>query len=264
MEINYDYLLKNGINVVIALFILIASHVLGRYVDNKIYVNAKDKNTSIILLGHVMYYTITVIGFLLILRIYGVEIASIVAIIATIGFAIGLSLQGSLSDIASGILVTFFKIFNIGDVIQIGDIEGKVVDFKLIHTVLEEVSTKTIVTIPNRKLQDTPVQNLSKQGFHYFVIQILLSNKNVDFKNILSVIRKELKDTTKFPDVLQNMRHSVSVNDMSGVGTLLSLRLPITTEPDLGIKRGAIRSAVRNVLETNGITLMDPTAIVRS
>jgi len=229
-----------------------------------IYIRAAEKNASVVLLGHAAYYIILIIGFMVILRVFGIEIASIVALLAALGFAIGLSLQGSLSDIASGILITFFKIFNIGDVIQIGEIEGKVVDFKLIHTVIEEINTKSIITIPNRRMQDTPVINITKQGFHYFVVDMLLSNANKDFEGILNMMRQELKDTKKFPDVLQNMPHRVSIADMSNVGTVMRIRVPVTTEKDIAVKRGDIRNAIRSILESKKIILIDPTAVTRS
>lgn len=268
MHFDAQFWINNGVHVVAGVLILVIAHIVGKAAEMTILKrtakeNNKQQQFAIIMLAHITYFTILFIGFMIILRVFGLEIASIIAVVSAIGFAVGLSLQGSLSDIASGILITFFKIFNIGDVIQINETEGKVLDFKLIHTVIEELNTKSIMTVPNRTLQGSLIGNITKKGYHYFIVDMLVSNKNKNFAGILDMLRKELKDAKKFPDVIQNMPHRVSVADMSGVGTKLRIRVPITTAPkDVAVARGDIRNALRSVLENNGIILMDPTAIV--
>jgi len=260
------YWIDKGLHIVLGLLVMFLTLFVAHSARNVIYSKAKsdknhDRSFALITLGQALFYTILVIGSLLVLRLFGVEIASIVAIISAVAFAIGLSLQGSLSDISSGILITFFNVFSIGDVVAINDKEGKVLDFKLIHTVLEDLNTKSIVTIPNRMMQGEVVFNLTKQGYHYFMVDILVSNKNKDFDNILAIIREGLKDTKNFPAVLQTMPHRISILDMSGVGTKIRARVPVTTDGDIAVKRGDIRNALRELLEAKGVVLIDPSAI---
>lgn len=260
------YWIDKGVHIIFGLILMFLTLFVAHSARNVVYSKAKkdknhDRSFALVTIGHSLYYTILVIGSLLVLRIFGVEIASIVAVISAIAFAIGLSLQGSLSDISSGILITFFNVYSIGDIVAINDKEGKVLDFKLIHTVLEDLNTKSIVTVPNRMMQGEVVFNLTKQGYHYFVIDILVSNKNKDFNNIRAIIRGGLKDAKNFPDVLQTMPHRVSVLDMGGVGTKMRVRVPVTTDGDIAVKRGDIRNALRALLESKGIVLIDPSAI---
>jgi hypothetical protein len=92
---------------------------------------------------------------------------------------------------------------------------------------------------------------------------MLVSNTNKNFTGILNMIRAALKDTKKFPDVLQNMPHRVSIADMSGPGTKLRIRVPVKTNPkDIAVSRGDIRNAMREVLEANGVVMMEPVSIV--
>lgn len=266
MLIESKEAIQGGLRVLVGFAILLIAHVSGKIVERRIVSSAVrdgNRDVTIAAFAHILYFAIMFSAFMIILRFFGIEIASIVAIVSAIGFAIGLSLQGSLSDIASGILITFFKIFDIGDVIAVGDVEGKVLDFKLIHTVLEDLNTKAILTIPNRTLQSAVVSNITKQGYHYFIVDMLVSNKNnkTDFGGILNMIRRELKDTKKFPMILQEMPHRVSVADMSRAGTVLRTRVPLTTEGDVAVKRGDYRNALRSVLESNGVQMMDPTSV---
>jgi small conductance mechanosensitive channel len=265
---NMQFLLENGVHIVMAIIVLIIFHFIGKGAETAILkkntMNDKKPSVVIVTLGHIIYYVTFFIGFIIILRIFGVEIASIIAIISAVGFAVGLSLQGALGDIASGILLTFFKIYEIGDVIEINGTEGKVLDFKLIHTVLEELNTKTITVVPNRKMQESIVSNLTKQGYHYFVVRMLVSNKNKDFDKIRSILRTNLKDSKRFPDILQNMPHRISIYDMNTVGTIVQIRVPVTTDGDIAVKRGDIRNVIRVVLEENNVILLDPSAVAQT
>lgn len=280
MHFDAQAVIQGGMRVLVGFVILLVAHVAGKTVERRtIALGDREgrRDVTIAALGHILYFSIMFSAFMVILRFFGVEIASVVAIISAIGFAIGLSLQGSLSDIASGILITFFKIFDIGDVIQVGETEGKVLDFRLIHTVLEDLNTKAILTVPNRTLQSSVVSNITKQGYHYFIVDMLVSNSNKDFAGILNMIRRELRDARKFPMILQNIPHRVSVADMGRAGTVLRTRVPMTTEADAGerssadaggggtadvaVKRGDYRNALRSVLEANGVALMNPTSV---
>ena len=264
-----EFIAKNGLHVVYGMLILVGMHLVGKAIEHMILrkgIRADQKNSTVVtMIGHLVYFIVMFIGFMVVFRIFGLEIASIIAVLSVIGLSIGLSLQGSLSDIASGILITFFRIFNIGDVIQVGDTEGYVVDFKLIHTVIEELNTKALMTVPNRKFQSDIVGNITTQGFHYFVVDMLVSNTNKKFVDIVAMLKSALADAARFPDVLQNMPHRVSVLDMSGPGTKLRVRVPVKTGPkDIAVTRGDIRNALREALETNGVVMMEPVSLVAS
>lgn len=261
------FLARKGISILFGFILLIVFHLIAKSVERAI--RQKDpnevdehKNIAVRVLAQMAYYTVLAIGVLLVLRFFGLEIASIIAIVSAVGFAVGLGLQGVLSDIASGVLLTFFKIYDIGDVISIEEIEGKVVDFRLIHTLIEDTNTKSITIVPNRRMQDTVVVNLTRQGYHYFVADFLVSNQNKDFDKIRDAVGLALKDAKRFPDIKQDMPHMVSVADMSKAGTVMRIRVPVTTDGDIAVKRGYIRNALRTVLVEAGVIMVTPTNVV--
>jgi small conductance mechanosensitive channel len=95
--------------------------------------------------------------------IMGVETTSFVALLASIGFAIGFALQGSLSNMASGILILTFKPFRTGDMIRVDTYTGLVKEIQIFNTVLETLDHRRIV-VPNKLLTDGVVENLSGAG----------------------------------------------------------------------------------------------------
>ncbi len=122
-------------------------------------------------------FIITLLGLLLKLivsisaiDILGIETTSFVAMLAAAGFAVGLALQGSLSNFASGILILFFKPFRTGDMISIGDYIGKVKEIQIFNTVLITIHQRLIV-IPNSTLTSEIIENITGAG----VIRVDLS-----------------------------------------------------------------------------------------
>lgn len=95
--------------------------------------------------------------------ILGIETTSFVAMLAAAGFAVGLALQGSLSNFASGILILFFKPFRTGDMISVGDYIGVVQEIQIFNTVLSTVH-KRLIIIPNSTLTSEVVENITGAG----------------------------------------------------------------------------------------------------
>ena len=257
-------LIRKAFAVITGIAIIIIGHIIAKTAENAIKHSNHDQNDSekkrrlvIDVMATIIYWVILAIAFILVLRVFGLEIASIIAMISAIGLAIGLSLQGVLSDIASGILLAFFQTYNVGDIIRVDDVEGTVLEFKLIYTVLLDLQTKTIVTVPNRKIQDNTVVNISKQPHHYFAFDMLLSNTNKNFQDIVDLIKKDLHDQHKYPDILRNVPFYVGVYDFAEVGTKVRVRVPLNPQ-NLELKRTNIRTMIRQTLAFYNITLVDP------
>lgn len=109
-------------------------------------------------LGSVLYITLDTLLIVTIAAIVGVPMASFVALITSCGVAIGLALQGSLSNFAGGIMLLIFRPFKVGDFIEALDRTGTVKDISVFYTTLATVDNKTI-TIPNGTLTNTEVVN---------------------------------------------------------------------------------------------------------
>ncbi len=92
----------------------------------------------------------------------GVAIASFVAVLGAAGLAIGLALQGSLSNFAGGILILILKPFKVGDVIEAQGVTASVSEIQIFYTILKSYDNKTIV-IPNGSLSNDKIINYSTE-----------------------------------------------------------------------------------------------------
>ncbi|MBQ1468414.1 MAG: mechanosensitive ion channel [Solobacterium sp.] len=107
----------------------------------------------------IVFYVLIVIT---IINILGVPMASVVTVLASAGVAIGMAMQGSLSNLAGGIMLMIFRPFKAGDYVQAAGNEGVVKEIQPFYTVLTTVDNRTI-TIPNGSLMNSNVVNFSQE-----------------------------------------------------------------------------------------------------
>ena len=161
-------------------------------------------------IGNVIFWTLRILLFVTVISKLGIETSSFVAVLGAAGLAIGLSLQGSLSNFAGGILIILFKPFKIGDFIEAQSVLGTVKDIKIFSTVITSPDNKQIV-IPNAALSNGVITNYTANGFRR--IDLLIS---VDYKTDLELAKTTLENVLKsIPEVLSEPEPVVFINDLA-------------------------------------------------
>ncbi len=115
----------------------------------------------------------------------GIETTSFIAIFSAVAFSIGLALQGSLGNFASGVLILLFKPFKVGDLLTVNDKTGKVTEIQIFSTVLRTPTGKKIV-IPNGKITEGPIENIP-DGNEVQAEVSLLVNTNASLEKLRAV-----------------------------------------------------------------------------
>ncbi|MBR6358208.1 MAG: mechanosensitive ion channel [Lachnospiraceae bacterium] len=136
-------------------------------------------------------YVLLIIG---IVEILGVATATIVSVIASAGLAIGLALQGSLSNFAGGVLILVMKPFKLGDYIIASGVEGTVVSMDVFYTKIRTTDYMDIV-IPNGMLSNNTITNVSAQGKRRLDITASASY-NADIEKVKQVLTEICKNCT--------------------------------------------------------------------
>ena len=156
-----------GGKIILALLVLIIGNILIKSIlkmlaKNKIFEKAEGTVRTFMLsfvkIGLYIVLVISIIG------IMGVPMASVVAVLASAGVAVGLALQGALSNLAGGIMLMIFKPFRLGDYVSAAGVEGVVKEVTLFYTVLLTVDNKRI-TVPNGSLMNANVTDFSSEEF---------------------------------------------------------------------------------------------------
>lgn len=152
---------------------------------------------------------------------FGVEATSIAALISSVSIAIGLALQGSLSNFAGGILILLLKPFKVGDYIKedTHSNEGTVKEISLFYTKLLSYDNKTIV-LPNGILANSSMVNFSDEGKRRLDLRVSISYK-ADIKKAKDVIMDVIN---KNDMVLDDLQKIVFVADLDNSGVILGIR----------------------------------------
>jgi small conductance mechanosensitive channel len=163
LELLVDYLLKYGINVIGALATLVAGYLvagwLARLIDQAMH-KAKIDPVFHHLPGKIVRVVIIVFTLIAVLNRFGVETTSLIALLGAAGLAIGLALQGTLSNVAAGVMILVFRPFKIGDAVQL---EGQVyiIDALGFFICKGHLPDGPIVFMPNSKIWGQTIVNLS-------------------------------------------------------------------------------------------------------
>jgi small conductance mechanosensitive channel len=125
----------------------------------------------------------------------GVPMSSVIAVIASAGVAIGMAMQGSLANIAGGIMLLIFRPFNVGDYILAGGEEGTVKSISTFYTVLTTVDNKT-VSIPNGTLMNSNITNCSMENLRRVDLSFNIAGSE-PIKKVQATIMKVVVATDK-------------------------------------------------------------------
>lgn len=153
-----------GTNILLAIVILLVGFWIAGKV-NKVVVGISDNNaklddTLFRFLGSIARYLILAFVFIAVLNRFGVQTASIIALLGAAGLAIGMALQGTLSNLAAGAMLLVFRPYKVGDFIDAAGRFGNVTEIDLFTTTLQTFDNQHII-IPNSQIWGTQIINHS-------------------------------------------------------------------------------------------------------
>ena len=181
-------------------FIVIGMKLIGWV--RKILRKSLEKNhadTGLVqFLDSLVKYGLYILLALTILQRFGVQTTSIVAAIGSVGVAIGLALQGSLSNFAGGVIILLIKPFKVGDYVIQGSLEGTVSEIQLFYTTLTTPDNRKII-IPNGQLADNSLINATAADTRRLDIKVGISyNSDVKLaKDLLLKLGENDPDTLR-------------------------------------------------------------------
>ena len=191
---------------------------------------------------------------MLIATSFGVEAASIIAVFGSAGVAIGLALQGSLSNLAGGVLILVLKPFKVGDYIieDTNKNEGTVTEIQIFYTKLTTGDNKTII-LPNGTLANSSLTNVTHAPYRRNEIKIGISY-NSDIRTAKKVLQDLLDNDIA---VLQDMDKLVFVDELADSSVVLGVRCWFKNE-DFWTGRWRLIEEAKYALEENGIMIPYP------
>ncbi|AMG93226.1 MULTISPECIES: small-conductance mechanosensitive channel MscS [Citrobacter] len=189
---NQELLLSYAVNIVAAVAIVIVGMIVARLVSNtvnRLMVARHIDATVADFLSALVRYGIIAFTLIAALGRVGVQTASVIAVLGAAGLAVGLALQGSLSNLAAGVLLVMFRPFRAGEYADLGGVAGTVLNVQIFSTTMRTVDGK-IVVIPNGKIIAGNIINFSREPVrrNEFIISVAYDSDIDKVKQILTGI----------------------------------------------------------------------------
>ncbi len=198
--------------------------------------------------SNVVRYAALIIVFVTALGQFGVQTASIIAALGAAGLAIGLALQGTLQNIAAGIMLLVLRPFRVGEYIETGAITGTIVEIGLFATELRTPDGLYRLA-PNSILWNVPITNFSRHPTRRAELKITIDNSDK-----IDAAETILRDQANAdPRVLAEPAVSTHVEQLAGSGVVLTLWY-WTKAGDFGRTSQDLMKMVKTTLDRNGIT----------
>ncbi len=237
------------ISAFVILFIgLYAIRLINRFI-RKLMIKRDLDPTLTKFLADILLWVLRVLLFVTFISNLGIETSSFVAILGAMGLAVGLSLQGSLSNFAGGMLIILFKPFKVHDTIEAQGVIGTVSEIQIFVTKLITANNQTIF-VPNGALSNGNIINYSLQKIRRADLTIAISY-DTDIKKVKEIITAILKNN---PKVLQTPAAEVSVKNLTDNAIQLAVR-PWTNNEDYGAVFSETLESCKLAFDTAGIVI---------
>lgn len=182
---------------------------------------------------------------------FGIESSSIAALIASAGVAIGLAIQGSLSNFAGGVLILLLKPFAVGDYIVVTQegIEGTVKEIQIFYTKLATVDNQTVV-VPNSILTSNSLTNVTARPERQLDLKVGISYDS-DLKKAKKLIEDMLYSD---PNVIQDEEIKVFVDSLGDSAVMIGMRAWVKTE-EYWATRWRLTEQIKLTFDVEGIEI---------
>ncbi|MEE9333910.1 MAG: mechanosensitive ion channel domain-containing protein [Granulosicoccaceae bacterium] len=203
-------------------------------------------------LSNIVYIALLAMVIIAAMARLGVPTASFIAILGAAGLAIGLALQGSLSNFASGVLLVAFQPCKIGDYIEAGGASGTVTDITVFSTTLVTPDQRTI-TVPNSSVLSGPIVNYSTSPSRRLDLVIGVSY-DADIASVKSLLRDVVEADER---VLKAHPVQIGISELADSSMLFTVRPWVSSGDYLSLKFD-LHEKIKNAFDLAGIGIPYP------
>ncbi|NBD01549.1 small-conductance mechanosensitive channel MscS [Atlantibacter hermannii] len=252
---NQALLLSYLVNIVAAIAIIIVGMIVARAISNtvnKLMLARHIDATVADFLSALVRYGIIAFTLIAALGRVGVQTASVIAVLGAAGLAVGLALQGSLSNLAAGVLLVTFRPFRAGEYVDLGGIAGTVQHVQIFSTTLITADGKYVV-VPNGKIIAGNIINFSRQPVRRNELVI-----GVSYDADIDRVRAILTDIVMSDErILPDRERTVRMNEL-GASSINFVIRAWSKSSDLQDVYWDILERAKKALDAEGISIPYP------
>lgn len=209
-------------------------------------------------LSRTIRYAIIIIVLIVVLQIFGVQTASLVAILGASALAVGLALQGTLGNVASGIMIAIMRPYQIGDFVEINGKEGLVIELDLFFTEILTLDDRRIL-IPNGQAVSNPITNFTTKGLRRCVLTFGVSYED-DLDHVIGILFDVMAKDAR---AAAQPEPWFGVEELGDFAVTVSARVWIKTADYLDYRADMIKQ-VKEAFDREGVEIPYPHAVEMS
>lgn len=240
--------------VVGVIVLLIATWIVAGWIGRRVS-RAVERRLDVTLsrfFGNVARYLVLAMGILGCLRIFGFETTSFAAVLGAAGLAVGLALQGTLSNFSAGVMLLAFRPFKVGDVVTVAGVTGKVAEISLFTTDFDTFDNRRVI-VPNGSIFGSTIENVTHHDIRRVDVAV-----GTDYGADLVRVREILDGAAeRVEGRLDDPEPAVVLQDLGDSSIGWSVRVWAPT-PDYWTVRQALTQAVKEDLDAADVGIPFP------
>lgn len=255
VEMGYELLITYGLKVVSAILVLIVGLWVIKIITKRTNRVMENRNVNVSVRGFLKSLVNILLKVMLLISIakmVGFETTSFIAVLGAAGLAVGMALQGTLSNFAGGVMILIFKPFKVGDLIVTQGHLGTVKEIHIFVTILLTPENKTVI-IPNAAVSGNDIINYTTEGVIRVDMVFGISYES-NIKKAKDVLMSILEN---HPKVLKDPAPFVGVKELGDSSVNLAVR-PYSTPQDYWEVYFDVYEAGKIALDEAGITIPFP------
>ncbi|MDF7806709.1 mechanosensitive ion channel [Pontiellaceae bacterium B12219] len=244
-----------GMKIIAAVLVLVIGMFVVKLIKKgivKLMERSKVDHTLISFVSSLIHVGLQAFVVIAALEKLNVKTASFIAVLGAAGLAVGLALQGSLSNFASGVLMIIFKPFKVGDVVDAGGVVGTVRDIGIFTTHVDTLDNKKTI-VPNAKLMSDNITNYSANKTRRVDLAAGISY-SCDIDKARTAIQSVLKE---IPGILDTPAPTIKVSEMADSSVNFAVR-PWCAPADYWDVYFGVTEGIKKKFDAEGITIPFP------
>ncbi len=254
-----DYLSINAIdlagNIVVALIIFYGGRwIVGLAVGalRKVMQRQEVDKTLETFVCNLVRMALLVVVIIAAISALGIQTASFIAIFGAAGLAVGLALQGSLSNFAAGVLIVLFRPYKVGDFVEAAGIAGVVEQVQILTTIMKTGDNKQII-VPNSQIMDSIITNYSANDTRRVDMVV-----GVSYDDDLDKVRKTVEELVAADDrILDEPACTIAVSELADSSVNFVVRPWVKTADYWGVMFD-LTEAIKKRFDQDGISFPFP------
>ena len=254
-----DFAMVYGLKVIGAILILIIGRIIAGQIRRGVRKlgTAREWDPSLIgFIASLVYFVVMAFVFIAVLGSFGVQTASLVAVLGAASFAVGLALQGSLANFAAGVLILLFRPFKVGDWVEVAGVAGSVKSIAIFSTIMA-TGDNVRIEIPNGKIYGDIIKNYG--GYDTRRIDMVIG---IGYGDDIEKAKEIIKGVvTADARVLADPTPLIAVSELADCSVNLVVR-PWVKGADYWGTRFELNQRIKEALDAGGIEIPFPQRVV--